>query len=297
MKKAFLALLPALALAFLCACAANGAGDSPTPAGLHSEWEVVDGITIRLLQDDYPEGTERMTLVMENRSDRVMLYGNGWSFERYEDGEWKPLPNREDAGFTMEGYTLYEYRKDTFHVSAFALAEPLTEGTYRVTGCTLRVAVHYGGVYEALPAYRLEFTVSKDAPPEPEQPEETAPPGGLAPKESWEWYTAWEGLALFEGQGRHVWEIQADGHGLAAFLCRPGGPDGDVLNEGDLLTLHLFDRKTGEICTVFDVPTVEIGAVTPLPDGGFSVSAPEGEYTLKKDDGEWSVSGPDGAGA
>lgn len=258
----------------------TGENDPPEPG---NTWTVTDGITLRLMNSEFPEGVERMTLIMENRTDQVMLYGNGWSFERYEEGEWVPLPNREDAAWTMEGYTLYEHKRDVFHVPTSAIQETLTEGFYRVTGCTLRVAadddnLNYGGDYTDYPAYQLEFAVTKDALPDRGWPETSPAPGTLREKEDWEWYTPWDGLRLMENRGQTVWQFtQSDGEdGLVALLCRPNAPEYEYLNEGDLLSLYLFDRKTGELYAAVEELAVEQDSVLPGEQGGFFVEI-EGE--------------------
>lgn len=264
-----------------------------------NKWTVTEGITLRLMNSEFPEGVERMTLIMENRTDDVMLYGNGWSFERYEGGEWVPLPNREDAAWTSEGYTLFDHKQDIFHVSTFVLAEPLTEGLYRVKGCTLRVAadddnLSAGGSYTGYPAYQLEFAVKKDALPDRGYPPDETEPGGLPPKEDWEWYTPWEGLNLLENRGESVWQFVEDESGLVAMLHRPDIPENEYYNEGDLLALQLFDRRTGELFQVSD-PTsqdgilVEQDHVTPEPGGGFHIEAEHHIYWAGKRDGEWLV--------
>lgn len=264
-----------------------------------NEWTVTEGITLRLMNSEFPEGVERMTLIMENRTDQVMLYGNGWSFERYEEGEWVPLPNREDAAWTSEGYTLFDHKQDTFHVSTFVLAEPLTEGLYRVTGCTLRVAadddnLSAGGSYTDYPAYQLEFTVKKNALPDRGYPPDESEPGGLPPKEDWEWYTPWEGLSWMEGSGESVWQFVQDESGLVAMLHRPDTPENEYLNEGDLLALHLFDRRTGELFAVCyphtqDTLFVDQDNVTPEAGGGFHIEAEHHIYWAGQRDGEWVV--------
>ena len=115
----------------------TAAGDAIAPNNL---WTVTDGITLRLLQDAYLPNAQTMTLILENRSDSVMSYGQGWSFEKHEDGEWRTLETIENYGFTLEGYLLFDHDRKTFTIGTWFLNEPLSEGLYRVTGCSLRVA-------------------------------------------------------------------------------------------------------------------------------------------------------------
>ena len=294
MKKYFLCLIVVL---MISGCAAP-VFESPVAAELEdlpepvTEWTVTDGITIRLMNKEFPVGVEQMTIIMENRTDQIMLYGNGWSFERYENGRWIPLPNRENVGFTAEGYTLYEHKMDVFHASTFALKKSLAEGLYRVTGCSLRVAddeenLSANGDHSSYPAYQLEFIVSRNALPDRGYPEESAEPGKLLPKEDWEWYTPWEALRLFEDSGESVWRFVEDEGSLVALLHRPDTPENEYLNAGDLLSLHLFDRATGEIFAVFDELTVESDNVSSAEGGGFDIETAEGRYYAGRTDGEW----------
>ena len=79
MKKYLLCLIVAL---MISGCAAPAfeppvvaaPADLPEPV---TEWTVTDGITIRLMNKEFPVGVEQMTIIMENRTDQVMLYGNG----------------------------------------------------------------------------------------------------------------------------------------------------------------------------------------------------------------------------
>ncbi len=316
MKKALsMVFIMAVAAALFCGCAAQsenrpvqgGSGGTPEPTITLpepvNEWTVTEGITLRLMNSEFPEGVERMTLIMENRTDQMMLYGNGWSFERYEGGEWAPLPNREDVAWTMEGYTLFDHKQDIFNVSTFALQEPLTEGLYRVTGCTLRVAgddenLSAGGSYTDYPAYQLEFAVRKDALPDRGWPEVTPAPGTLREKKDWEWYTPWEGLNLLENRGESVWQLVGDESSLTALLHRPNTTENEYFNEGDLLALQLFDRRTGELFPVCDPTTkemllVEPDNVTPETGGGFHIEAEDGAYYAGKRNGEWVLEGWD----
>lgn len=292
-KKAFILLTSFLAAALLCACAPQAAFTDNTPAPIN-EWTVTEGITLRLIQDEYPVNTKEMTIIMENRSDQVMLYGNGWSFERWEGGTWQVFENREDTAFTSEGYVLQDHDNATFRVSTFALKEPLKEGLYRVTGCTLRVAksdanLSHGGDYTDYPPYQLEFLIKEDAKAEPAMPETETPAGALPEKEDWQWYTVYDGIWLYESAGQTVWQYVQDGHGLVAMLMRENTPENEMLEQGDLLDLILFDRQTGETFLAFDTPSVTNGDILPSEQGGFWVTSASHEYFAGQLEGEWIV--------
>jgi len=288
MKKVFSAAALFLALLCLfCGCAAGS--DQPLPEPVN-HWTVCDGITLHLQQDAYPEGTETMTLLLENRSDRVMLYGEGWSFSRWENGEWNPRPTRENAAFNAIGYQLYGHSRGELTLSTFLLKDPLTEGLYRITGCTLRVAndgenLGYGGEYTEYPAYEVQFSVTADAQAEP--PRAQTQPDQLPPKEDWEWYTPWAPLSVCEAQGYSVWQYVQDEQGLMALLLRENTPENEMLKQGDLLQLRLFDRKTGDFFVCFDTPAVKTDRVFALDEGGFSIFAAEGQFQAGRNGSEW----------
>lgn len=201
MKRFGVILLSALLCLALAACAADGpdgaglcladeGGDLSTaplslspdaaqeeaeniPLSPASSWAVTEDITLSLLQSSYPVGTEHLTMVLENRGTQVMLYGQGWSYEKYVDGQWQAVETIEDYGFDAVGYILQPGQTAAFSIGAWFLAQPLEAGYYRVTGCALRVAadeedLSYGGNYTDYPAYQLEFLVTEDAQPEPD---------------------------------------------------------------------------------------------------------------------------------
>ncbi len=193
MKRYISALLTALLCLVMTACGTGGNGaaqeggtppDPATPPAAEkagapeaaqpaSVWEVNGDITLSLLQDTYPTGTKNLTLLLENRGTDVMLYGQGWSFQKLEDGRWLPVETIENYGFTMEGYTLQPGQLAAFSIGTWFLAQPLEAGYYRVTGCSLRVAadgedLSYGGDYVDCPPYQLEFLVTEDAAQEPD---------------------------------------------------------------------------------------------------------------------------------
>ena len=249
----------------------GGKGSSPDPSGKNhsNQWEVTEGITLHLLQDSYPPGTKSFTLVLENRSDNVMLYGLGWAFEKYENGEWKKVETIENISFPLIGYTLYGHSKNTLTIPTDFLKQSLSSGIYRVTGCSLRVApdsenLSYGGKYNEYPPYQLVFTIAEGATPEPEpQPEKQLADWQLPEIESWQWYTTWDCINMYEKAGQRVWQFVEGENGLVAIIYS----NSTYLNQGDLLLMDIFDRKTGKRYQVFTKPTVEIFNVTSYKEG------------------------------
>ncbi len=287
-RRIILFLICAAMLLPLCACAADTVEELPAPV---NEWTVLEGITLHLTQDEYPVGVENLTVVMENRSDQLLTYGNGWTYEKWKDGEWVSLKNSENAAFTSEAYVLFDHTRAEFTASTFALEKPLDAGLYRMTGCALYIIVPDDEnpdeeEYIEYPAYQLEFVVSEDA--EVEQQDDGARPA----KEDWEWYTPYACLDLYQQKGYTVWQYIKDAPDgqLLAVLYREDTPENEVLEEGALLMLDLFDRTTGEAYTVFGRPSVTTGGVT-ASDGGFDAATADGNYYVGRSDGEWVVDG------
>jgi len=250
-------------------------GSSP-----HNLWTVTPGITLRLAQDSYPVATSEFTLILENRTDFVMHYGQGWEFERYQFGGWRPVKTIANYAWHAIGYTLQQRSKQTVVIPTFHLDKPLGPGLYRITGCSLRVArdddyLGYTKAYQEYGLYQLEFQISESASPEPEAPEQILGAWQLPAIEDWQWYTPWDCIDMYERSGMHVWQYLQNGKGLVAVLYRPKQA-GRHLQPGDKFSLDLFDRQTGRRYVVFSELTVETVDVTNYQDGFLVVS-----------DGQW----------
>ncbi|MCL1914716.1 MAG: hypothetical protein FWG10_12785 [Eubacteriaceae bacterium] len=260
---------------FLVITAVYGCG---TDCGIapNNLWTVADGITLKLLQNSYPPNAKTMTLVLENRSDSVMFYGQGWYFERFTGGEWRRLKTTQKV-FTMEGYLLSNRDRKTLPIKTGFL--PFREGLYRVTGYhPLSVAPDAGNLDHGMenvdyPPFQLEFFVSKTALPEPEANPETQLGVWQLPEiESWQWHAPQVYVAMYENAGMCAPAFVPGQNGLVAVLYRIASEDEyDYINDL-LLLMDIFDRKTGIRYEVFDEPTVSIDAVTPYLDGFLIVS-------------------------
>ena len=232
----------------------------------------MDGITIRLSQDYYPTNINQMTLVLENRSDSVMMYGNGWSFEKYENGKWWNLALEEGFAYTLEGILLFDHDKNIFRIPDYFFREPFSEGLYRVTGCSLWVTPESGNSGGEnndveFPPYQCEFVVSETAVQESEATPVTALlPWQLPEKEDWEWYPPGTGFSLYASAGMQVWQCVQGDYELVAILYR-NSTENEYYNAGDLLLMDIFDRSTGKRYEVFTEPTVAIEKVEPYQDG------------------------------
>ena len=180
MKKCFIA-----ALALLLCLTACGQGESSTPAAGTkaiasqpavsspanceepdpvSVWSIAEGITAALLQDAYPAGTGTLTMVLENRTDLELTYGEALTFHKYVDGQWRNV-TREDAAWHDIARILQPRSVGTFSISTGALAQPLDEGLYRITSEEMWIEPD-----ETVPGFQVEFRVASGAQPEPDYP-------------------------------------------------------------------------------------------------------------------------------
>lgn len=147
------------------------AADSPAPASSSqsvSTWEVNGDITLSLLQAAVPPGTEELTLLLENRGDLALEYGEFLFYERYVDGQWQAAETMKDYAFTSIGHVLPPHSVGTFSLSTWFLEKPLEEGLYRVTGSLLRTADEDGQPVQDYPGYQLTFLVTEEAREEPD---------------------------------------------------------------------------------------------------------------------------------
>lgn len=129
-----------------------------------SSCAVSEDITASLLQDTYPAGSQALTLVLENRGDETLTYGEEVSFEKYTDGVWRPVSTIDSYCFNSLAYFLEPHSVGTFTISPWFLAEPLRPGLYRATGGEMWTGDDRGAAYTA---WQVEFRVTEDARPEP----------------------------------------------------------------------------------------------------------------------------------
>ena len=164
-KKTLILSIVMLILIAMPACSSTDSWEDSS--GLYGGvWKVKDGITVRFLQDTYPPDIGTMTLVFENRTEYVMMFGHGWSFQRYENGRWHDLEVIFEPVFWLVGYMLYEHDRKALRVGTDFLVKPLDEGLHRLTGIPLRIS--RGGNHVEFPPYQIEFMVSNDATEEPD---------------------------------------------------------------------------------------------------------------------------------
>ena len=224
-------LLPAI---LSSGCAADA---EPDP---NNTWTVTDGLTYELLQDSYPPEVKEITVVMENRSDMVMRYGEGYYFEKYSGGEWR-LANRlnNNQGFYDLGYSLTDHSRNTFVLQVNNTTSPLSGGLYRVIGSgnldLISSSEYIAGSedYVEHPPWQLEFRISKGADAAPDDE-----PG----KKEWEWYVPDD--VYDEDFAKNIKQFVTGENGLVAVLIKDE-LDGSFDTDGVKNTIEIFDRKTG----------------------------------------------------
>ncbi|MDE7245875.1 MAG: hypothetical protein K2O18_18135 [Oscillospiraceae bacterium] len=184
MKTIVTALLAVLLCLSLFACGTTAAVNNEIPGGpghtapivsleetlppagedsIASTW-TSGGITLSLLQDTYPIGTQKLTMVLENRGNSVLTYGEVISFEKYTDGQWKPVKTIGQYTFDSIAHELQPGSVSTFTLDAWFVDKPFDAGLYRVTGGEVWTDTqHTDG-----PAWQLEFRVADGAQPEPD---------------------------------------------------------------------------------------------------------------------------------
>ena len=153
-------------------------GSDPVPAkpsaaagepDLVSSCTVAEGITFSLLQSVYPPGVERLTMVMDNRSDLELVHGERLAFQQYVDGQWRDLEYAPNTIFHDVAWVLRPHSAGQFSIQARVLARPLEEGLYRVSGDE-KMYLHGGDSAspEPVPGWQMTFRVAAEAAPEPD---------------------------------------------------------------------------------------------------------------------------------
>lgn len=158
MKK----MLSLLLVLLLTACGAKPA--DPESTDNITVVNASEEVKVTLDKDLYPVGTQSVTVVLENTSDRTLMYGRDYSFQKDVDGVWTSLPSISNAAFTMEGILLDPGKSATIVYSTWFLQQPqLSQGTYLLTGSVLTLLGQNGAPDENLPPWQVEFTVSSQA--------------------------------------------------------------------------------------------------------------------------------------
>ena len=135
--------------------------ESPEP---ETSWEGVPGVTLSLLQESYPVGVQKITLVLDNRSEMEFFYGEHFSCQKFVDGAWQPVEFQDKVFFRDVAWVLEADSVRTLRLDMNALEQPLEEGLYRLTGG----GVHLHDTGEWSEPWQLDFRVTAEAQPEPD---------------------------------------------------------------------------------------------------------------------------------
>ncbi|MBD5154136.1 MAG: hypothetical protein HDT15_03410 [Oscillibacter sp.] len=185
MKKMITALLAAILCLGLAACAGDTPDDTAAPDSVLSGpvisaepttvsqplpteepepvWINESGITASLLQSVYPEGIQKLTLVLDNTSGQELSYSPSFSCEKYVDGTWKAMDWGDGPVYDMMLRTVQPHSAGEMVLDLTFLAEPLDEGFYRFTGSPMWL-----GQDDQLPAWQVILRIAPDAQPEPD---------------------------------------------------------------------------------------------------------------------------------
>lgn len=126
-------------------------------------WEVPGTVRLSLLQTEYPAGTEKMTLVVENTGDVEIGYGLPYFCEKYVDGQWSKVEFIDNVVFADVLYTVEPHAVGTMELNWGHLLRPLEEGLYRVTGSEI-----WAGADGGTGRWQLNFQITANARPEPD---------------------------------------------------------------------------------------------------------------------------------
>lgn len=137
---------------------------SVEPPELDSAWEAPGAARLSLLQESYPAGVERLTLVVENTGEEELGYGMAFSCEKYTDGGWQDVTAGKELSFPAVRIRMQPHSVGTMDVHLDYLPAPLEEGLYRLTGGPLSLG-EGGGETEP---WQLGFRVAAGAAPEPD---------------------------------------------------------------------------------------------------------------------------------
>ncbi len=135
--------------------------EDPEP---ETSWEGVPEVTLSLLQESYPVGVQKITLVLDNRSEMEFFYGEHFSCQKFVDGAWQPVEFQDKVFFRDVAWVLEADSVRTLRLDMNALEQPLEEGLYRLTGG----GVHLHDTGEWSEPWQLDFRVTAEAQPEPD---------------------------------------------------------------------------------------------------------------------------------
>ena len=261
LKLSITAIATIMSIGFFAGCASI---PPPPPEPLpepNIKWTVSGEITMELLQHTYPPDVDEIAIVMENRSDMVLEYGEGYFFETYKDGEWIVVDSLNDRAFNDVVYHLYDFDRNILALK-FSPTGTLDHGLYRVTGkqglfiAPANSFFNSEQTFEEYPPWQLEFLISSSA--------EKAPleiPG----KRAWQWSTPLEVSEAYADIATDDLRFIPGNNGVVAVLYKtPPENDSDFQ---ELYSMEIFQRKFGARQFVFKDEIIEPDTVQTYQDG------------------------------
>lgn len=131
---------------------------------LVTAWSGWPGVTLSLLQESYPVGVQKITLVLDDRSEMKFFYGERFSCQKFVDGAWQPVEFQHMTVFPDVAWILEADRVRKLQLDMDRLEEPLDEGLYRLTGDGIQLR----DTREWSEPWQLDFRVTAEAQPEPD---------------------------------------------------------------------------------------------------------------------------------
>lgn len=88
-------------------------------------------VNAKIKENTIKKGTQSITLILENKTDKEIAYGKEFSLEKEQDGQWYKVPFKEEVAFIEIAMLLkpYESSEEEINLSYFKNLQP---GKYRV---------------------------------------------------------------------------------------------------------------------------------------------------------------------
>lgn len=135
--------------------------EEPEPVTVWSGWP---GVTLSLLQENYPVGVQKLTLVLDNRSEMEFFYGEHFSCQKFADDAWQPVEFQDKMFFHDIAWVLEADSVRKLRLDVDSLERPLEEGLYRLAG----EIVYQADTMKKAEPWQLDFRVTAEAQPEPD---------------------------------------------------------------------------------------------------------------------------------
>lgn len=159
MKKIFSVFILVFLLLF-ASCSEKPADGSKIDEGSITE---VEGLVFKAEQEEYGGALSEITLTVENNTGDEVTYGEAYTAQRFEDGEWKTVPFGKDGGWFIEiAYLLPDGESAKVVIDlAKQHSEAFSEGRYRIIKDFYLSAETASDGSKAKATLAAEFTISE----------------------------------------------------------------------------------------------------------------------------------------